>query len=118
MKKIKLLQPEVVELIQDAFDALLEKEQETNSKKAIRSMVARVKKAEDAVLALQIEMDTASICEEAHARTVRECKKRGIKHTLYDKKQGEYRYTAQGQRIFDRHFDEVEAWAEQHKIRV
>lgn len=122
MKKIKFLRPEVIELIQDGFDALIERDYEAlcdnEGYSAGKALERNIKKAETAILALQMTMDTADICEEAHKRTVRECNKLKIRHTIFNKKQDESRYTARAQRIFDRHFDEVEAWAEENKIRI
>jgi len=118
MKKIKFLRPEVIELIQDGFDALIDYNQENLSTREKRTLLKNIKKAETAILALQMTMDTADICEEAHKRTVRDCKKLKIAHTIIDKKGGDSRYTARAQRIFDRHFDEIEVWAEQNQIRV
>ena len=134
MKKIKFLRPEVVELIQDAFDALIERDYEnlceSEGYRAGAKLERDVKKAEGAILALQMTMDTADICEEAHKRTVRECKKRNIKVDCtsvrsckddaqeHGKDADGTHYTARAQDVFNRHFDEVEAWAEEHKIRV
>jgi len=52
--------------------------------------------------------DTADVCEEAHKRTVEECKKKGIVLDNPFIDSGDIKYTDEAQVIFDRHFDEVE----------
>ena len=49
---------------------------------------------------------TADTCEEAHARTVKECEKKNIviDNPFFDGEQ----YTDEAQDIFNRHYDEVE----------
>jgi len=62
--------------------------------------------------------DNSYVCEEAHKRTEKECKKKKIKIDKFTKnnKYVDLSYTKEAQRIFDKHFDEVENEFEQNLI--
>lgn len=53
------------------------------------------------------QFDNADVCEEAHKRTVAECKENNIVVDLIEE-DGSIYYTPLAQRIFDRHHEEVE----------
>ena len=60
------------------------------------------------------EIDNALVCEEAHKRTVKECKDKNIVCDLME--DGDIFYTPLAQEIFEKHHEDVEQEMEQNLI--
>jgi len=67
------------------------------------------------------EYDTANICEEAHKRTIKECRKKNITVNCEgcpdcDETGEMTHYSDEAQDIFNKHFDEIEEEFEKELI--